>query len=64
MELPSISTGVDVVHEGMLRRTLNDIGWYAKKNNLSADQVKRIFEAGVAANHCLVGQQEDSSSKP
>ena len=64
MELPSIATGVEVVHEGLLRATLNDIGWYAKNNNLSADQVRRIFEAGIVANHCLAGPHEDSMAKP
>jgi hypothetical protein len=64
MELPSIATGVEVIHEGLLRATLNDIGWYAKKNNLSADQVRRFFEAGIATNHCLIGSREDSNPKP
>ena len=64
MELPSIATGVEVVHEGMLRRSLNDIGWYAKKNNLSAKEVTRLFEAGIAAKHCLTGPREDSKRTP
>jgi len=53
MELPSIATGVEVVHEGLLRATLNDIGWYAKEHNLTPEQVRRFFEVGIAANNNL-----------
>ena len=37
------------VHEGYLRSTLNDIGWYAKECDLTAEQLSEIFEARVIA---------------
>lgn len=46
-ELPPIATGVAVVHEGLLRATLNDIGRYAKKYDLTPEQVREIFDKGV-----------------
>jgi hypothetical protein len=48
-ELPPLSTGVAVVHEGLLRATLNDIGWYAKKYDLTPEQVRQVFDRGVIA---------------
>ena len=53
MELPPIATGVEVVHEGRLRAVLNDVGWYAKKHNVTPDQVHQFFVAGLLANHIL-----------
>jgi hypothetical protein len=49
MELPPTSTGISVVHEGLLRATLNDIGWYAKTYNLTPDQVREVFDTGLVA---------------
>jgi hypothetical protein len=48
-ELPPLPTGVAVVHEGLLRTTLNDIGWYAKKYDLTPEQVRQVFDKGVIA---------------
>jgi hypothetical protein len=46
-EHSSLSTGVAVAHEGLLRATLSDIGWYAKKYNLTSEQVREIFDKGI-----------------
>jgi len=44
---------VELVHDSQMNCALNDIGWYARKYTLTPDQVRRIFEAGLAAGKAL-----------
>jgi len=36
-----------------LNNALNSIGWYAKEHNLTSEQVRRIFDAGLVAAKVL-----------